>query len=70
MPGRIGNMASLQCRECGMSLQTVDEVLQHLESAHPRSMPNPSGEYLCPGCPATFRQILQLQRHLGEAHGL
>lgn len=62
-------MPSGVCRECGMSLSTVDEALSHAERAHPGISPNSAGEFLCPGCPATFRKLLQLQRHLIEAHG-
>lgn len=63
-------MPSMVCRECGTSLSTIDEVLRHAEGAHPVRSPNPSADYLCPGCPATFRQLLQLQRHLAQAHGM
>jgi len=60
----------MTCGECGAQLGTSDEVIQHLESAHPVAGRGASADFLCPGCPATFRQVLQLKRHLTEAHGM
>jgi uncharacterized C2H2 Zn-finger protein len=66
---RCALMPSMTCKECGAELRSIDEVIQHAESAHPHSSHSPPEDFLCPGCPASFRQILQLQRHLSEAHG-
>jgi len=63
-------MPTMVCGKCGASLPTVDVVIQHAETAHPVSHGNAPGDILCPGCPATFRQILQLKRHLAQAHGM
>lgn len=62
-------MTTIVCRVCGTSLSGVDEVLLHAERAHP-SGAHSGGDILCPGCPTTFRQLLQLQRHLIDAHGM
>jgi uncharacterized C2H2 Zn-finger protein len=63
-------MPSMNCGQCGASLGTIDAVVQHAESAHPHPGGNPSGDVLCPGCPASFREIIQLRRHLSSAHGM
>jgi len=63
-------MPSMTCRECGAPLNSADEVILHLESVHPIANPGASEDRLCPGCPAKFRQVLQLKRHLTEAHGM
>jgi len=63
-------MPAIICRECGAQLQTIDQVVQHVETRHPPSTNGPSQDFLCPGCPAAFRQVLQLQRHLTSAHGM
>ena len=63
-------MSTVVCRECGLQLSTIDEALHHAESAHPAAAGGPAGDILCPGCPATFRQLLQLQRHLTDTHGM
>ena len=68
--GRSLTMTSMVCRKCGASLSSIDEVLHHAESTHPAVSPNSAGDHLCPGCPATFRQLLLLQRHLADAHGM
>ena len=63
-------MPTIACQECGAKLQTVDEVIRHAETAHPPTNPGAPREYLCPGCPSKFREILQLQRHLAAAHSM
>lgn len=65
-----GAMPSMTCNECGASLTSLDDVMRHVETAHPTSSHNPSGDIVCPGCPATFRQLVVLRRHLTEAHGM
>ena len=62
-------MQSIVCGQCGVTLSSVDQVIQHVETAHPTQSRNQSGDFLCPGCPGAFHQILQLRRHLSEAHG-
>ena len=63
-------MPTMVCQTCGASLPTVDDVIQHAEGAHPVPTGIASGDILCPGCPATFRQMLQLRRHLTQAHAM
>jgi uncharacterized C2H2 Zn-finger protein len=65
-----GSMPMMNCGQCGTQLRSIDDVIQHAETAHPHSNRNAQGELVCPGCPAAFRQIVQLQRHLAEAHGM
>lgn len=63
-------MPLMVCRVCGTSLGTVDDVLHHAETAHPTRGPDGPGDLLCPGCPMTFRQLVQLKRHVAQAHAM
>lgn len=63
-------MPEMTCNQCGASLSSADGALEHMQTVHPTTSRSASGDYLCPGCPAAFHQLLQLQRHVATVHGI
>ncbi len=63
-------MPEMTCNQCGAPLSTADGALEHMQTMHLATSRSASGDYLCPGCPGAFHQLVQLKRHLSQAHAI